>query len=67
MEHNIGIWFIIISMLCLGTAIVIAFVYIFNFIIALLNKVKSKLQLQVSHPDKSSSYRILGIHSVCSP
>ena len=27
----------------------------------------SKLQLQVSHPDKSSSYRILGIHSVCSP
>lgn len=28
---------------------------------------KSKLQLQVSHPDKSSSYRILGIHSVCSP
>ncbi|TDM03769.1 hypothetical protein [Macrococcus carouselicus] len=25
----------------------------------------SKLQLQVSHPDKSSSYRILGIHSVC--
>ncbi|MEK4756865.1 nucleoside-diphosphate sugar epimerase/dehydratase [Macrococcus sp. FSL W8-0367] len=29
--------------------------------------IESKLQLQVSHPDKSSSYRILGIHSVCSP
>ncbi|ULG74451.1 hypothetical protein [Macrococcus brunensis] len=26
----------------------------------------SKLQLQVSHPDKFSSYRILGIHLVCS-
>lgn len=48
MEHNIGIWFIIISMLCLGTTIVIAFVYIFNFIIALLNKV-GKLYNQVSH------------------
>lgn len=42
MEHNIGIWFIIIAMLCLGAAIVIAFVYIFNFIIALLNEVKPK-------------------------
>ncbi|PKE67127.1 hypothetical protein CW663_09785 [Macrococcoides caseolyticum] len=31
------------------------------------NEILSKLQLQVSHPDKSSSYRILGIHSVCSP
>lgn len=42
MEHNIGIWFIIIAMLCLGAAIVIAFVYIFNFIIAALNGVKPK-------------------------
>lgn len=42
MENNIGVGFIIIAMLCLGAAIVITFVYIFNFIIALLNKVKPK-------------------------
>ncbi|MGZ9850201.1 hypothetical protein [Macrococcoides caseolyticum] len=42
MENNIGVGFIIIAMLCLGAAIVIAFVYIFNFIIALLNEVKPK-------------------------
>lgn len=42
MENNIGVGFIIIAMLCLGVAIVITFVYIFNFIIALLNEVKPK-------------------------
>lgn len=42
MENNIGVAFIVIAMLCLGAAIVIALVYIFNFIIALLNEVKPK-------------------------
>ncbi|PKE63315.1 hypothetical protein CW684_11325 [Macrococcoides caseolyticum] len=45
--------------------------HVYDFIISkekkYLPRTDSKLQLQVSHPDKSSSYRILGIHSVCSP
>ncbi|ULG73721.1 DUF2812 domain-containing protein [Macrococcus brunensis] len=37
-----------------------------NLFSAYSNLSISKLQLQVSHPDKFSSYRILGIHLVCS-
>ncbi|TDM33254.1 hypothetical protein [Macrococcoides canis] len=42
MENNIGVAFIVIAMLCLSIGIIMAIIYIFNFIIALLNGVKPK-------------------------
>ncbi|UBH15085.1 hypothetical protein [Macrococcus armenti] len=42
MEHNIGVAFIVLAMLCLSIGIIMVIIYIFNFIIALLNGVKPK-------------------------
>ncbi|QIH79150.1 hypothetical protein [Macrococcoides canis] len=42
MEHNIGVGFIILAMVCLSIGIISAIIYIFNFIIAILNGVKPK-------------------------
>ncbi|MCO4097177.1 hypothetical protein KFX46_09165 [Macrococcus canis] len=42
MEHNIGVGFIILAMVCLSIGIITAIIYIFNFIIAILNGVKPK-------------------------
>ncbi|QIH76712.1 hypothetical protein GTN31_10265 [Macrococcoides canis] len=42
MEHNIGVGFIILAMVCLSIGIISAIIYIFNFIIFILNGVKPK-------------------------
>lgn len=42
MEHNIGVGFIVLAMVCLSIGIITAIIYIFNFIIAILNGVKPK-------------------------